>query len=482
MDLHFTGEWSWWLGLGAALALAYAAWRLYRRETRPLGGKKAWLLPLLRTIAVFLLVMMLTEPVLNYRKFVGQLARIVLLVNGSESMSLTDEQMDPARKILVARVPTLANPRQFDKFPEQKSSPIPLTAGQKYAIEALHKEGTAGDHLCVAWQLPDGTVQCPIPGNALSPSVAPSALGKDHLASLVNRLNGELLAPSRQLAQRKDDLARLLGDLRNFNAVLLRWEQELRAAFSDYAGRLVAAGDEGIRPVIERFDSMPRWRRAEMILLGGKEKLLAQVASKHNAELDVGIEKKIQYLWGMRSGQAPENLPMESAGKGRRAAARPGGRGREGPRDRFHRGPGARRDRPQGRHARRAEGAGRVGLQGRPAPPGRAKLRRPVPARRGSRPPARPARAHEPRTGGGARDRHLAKRLVVRGGDHPADRRVDSSQTRRYDLKGYERVSQDGHGSAGVRHERSANLGLKLYEPPPSRLVQFGNGAKTRRR
>ena len=36
----------------------------------------------------------------------------------------------------------------------QKSSPIALTAGQKYYIETLHKEGGGGDHVQVAWEGP----------------------------------------------------------------------------------------------------------------------------------------------------------------------------------------------------------------------------------------------------------------------------------------------------------------------------------------
>jgi len=44
-----------------------------------------------------------------------------------------------------------------------------LTAGKKYYIEAIHREGAEGDNLAVGWQLPNGTMERPIPGIRLSP-------------------------------------------------------------------------------------------------------------------------------------------------------------------------------------------------------------------------------------------------------------------------------------------------------------------------
>src|SRR5690606_17001039 len=49
------------------------------------------------------------------------------------------------------------------------SSPVNLVQGQRYYIEALHKEGVGSDHMAVGWQLPDGTQERPIAGSRLSP-------------------------------------------------------------------------------------------------------------------------------------------------------------------------------------------------------------------------------------------------------------------------------------------------------------------------
>jgi hypothetical protein len=77
----------------------------------------------------------------------------------------TDE--NPANKKLIASVPTYTGYRVYNKFASQKSVPLALVGGRKYYIEALHKEGKGYDFVSVAWQLPNGTMQQPIPGDRL---------------------------------------------------------------------------------------------------------------------------------------------------------------------------------------------------------------------------------------------------------------------------------------------------------------------------
>ncbi len=54
--------------------------------------------------------------------------------------------------------------------PHQRSSPISLTGGQRYYIEALQKEHGGGDNLAVAWQGPDINNRSVIAGQYLSPA------------------------------------------------------------------------------------------------------------------------------------------------------------------------------------------------------------------------------------------------------------------------------------------------------------------------
>jgi len=83
-------------------------------------------------------------------------------------LHLSSDDM-PFRKKLIASNPPASAFRDWTKVPSQKSASIALTAGRRYYIEALQKEGGGNDHLSVGWTLPDGTDERPIPGTRLSP-------------------------------------------------------------------------------------------------------------------------------------------------------------------------------------------------------------------------------------------------------------------------------------------------------------------------
>ncbi len=87
--------------------------------------------------------------------------------DGSELWLSLDD--NPASRSLIASVPGWTSSREWTKYPAQQSVPIPLAAGHRYYIEALQKEGGGGDNLAVGWQLPDGTLERPIPASRLSP-------------------------------------------------------------------------------------------------------------------------------------------------------------------------------------------------------------------------------------------------------------------------------------------------------------------------
>ncbi|MDP6047728.1 MAG: Ig-like domain-containing protein [Phycisphaerae bacterium] len=78
----------------------------------------------------------------------------------------------PANAVKIAEVTGWTPSRQWFNNASQKSVEIPLVAGQKYYIEAIHIEGGGGDNLSVAWELPDGTFEGPVPGIRLSPFVS----------------------------------------------------------------------------------------------------------------------------------------------------------------------------------------------------------------------------------------------------------------------------------------------------------------------
>jgi GH35 family endo-1,4-beta-xylanase len=89
----------------------------------------------------------------------------------NEAQLFVSSDESTANKRLIATTPTSGNqtPRDWDQFGSQRSQPVRLIAGQRYYIEALHKEGTGNDHLAVGWELPSGLWERPIPPARLLP-------------------------------------------------------------------------------------------------------------------------------------------------------------------------------------------------------------------------------------------------------------------------------------------------------------------------
>ncbi|WP_028524437.1 PA14 domain-containing protein [Runella limosa] len=76
---------------------------------------------------------------------------------------------DPVNAQRIAYHNNWTNPQDWFLFNSQQSVYVNLQAGQKYYIEAVMKEGFGGDNLAVGWQLPNGAMERPIPGNRLIP-------------------------------------------------------------------------------------------------------------------------------------------------------------------------------------------------------------------------------------------------------------------------------------------------------------------------
>jgi autotransporter-associated beta strand protein len=76
---------------------------------------------------------------------------------------------NPAAAALIASVSGYTSQYQWTKSSSQQSAQINLTRGQPYYIEVLHKEGTGGDHVAVAWTGPGITTREVIPGLFLAP-------------------------------------------------------------------------------------------------------------------------------------------------------------------------------------------------------------------------------------------------------------------------------------------------------------------------
>jgi hypothetical protein len=88
--------------------------------------------------------------------------------NSSELWLSSNNDPRKVRRIAsIARYNWVA-PREWSRFPSQRSDSIHLEAGQTYYIEAVQEQTTGDDHLAVAWQGPTEK-QSVIPGTYLTP-------------------------------------------------------------------------------------------------------------------------------------------------------------------------------------------------------------------------------------------------------------------------------------------------------------------------
>lgn len=90
------------------------------------------------------------------------------IASDDESRLLLSTDASSANAVIIAKVSTSTNQRQWTKAAEQASGAINLTAGRFYYIEALMKEGTGSDHLAVAWRPPGASGQTVIPASAIT--------------------------------------------------------------------------------------------------------------------------------------------------------------------------------------------------------------------------------------------------------------------------------------------------------------------------
>jgi len=132
-SLRFIGDWHLAIGLSAGIILSLFVWLYYFRETKNRSDYYKWLLPTLRSLAVLLIILMLTGPVLHHKWIVGQLARIMIFIDSSQSMGINDTAMSSGRKLLIAKQLKLLSP---ELFPEDLiSSQMAINQSRAYLLE-----------------------------------------------------------------------------------------------------------------------------------------------------------------------------------------------------------------------------------------------------------------------------------------------------------------------------------------------------------
>jgi hypothetical protein len=110
---------------------------------------------------------------------------------------------DPTRKVRIASCAGwTSGPHDWTRFASQQSASIQLVAGTRYYIEALHKQDWGNGYLAVAWQLPSGVRQEPIPGTNLMPFVTTAQRGVSGSSSSAATVTATVTATQSAVAQR----------------------------------------------------------------------------------------------------------------------------------------------------------------------------------------------------------------------------------------------------------------------------------------
>lgn len=296
-DLRFLGDWTLWAAVPVALAVAGVAWWLYWRETRNRKDALRWMLPTLRAAAIVWLLLILTGPVLHHRKIVGEVARILLFVDASASMTATDDQMDPARKVMIAQ--------QLGWLHGDKIDPALRQAAGLIAAANAH---AASVRLEMTPEELRGLVQAFLrdaeaAGGALGSLRAGSWPGGN---APIDRFRRELVLPATELSRFEVERnpQRVVADLVKLARAASDWDNEIGRAMTAQVKRLIDSGDSAVQSALNKFDATPRWLRAEGLLLEGRANMLGELASRHRVEL-VSLEgARAELVWTPRAGDA----------------------------------------------------------------------------------------------------------------------------------------------------------------------------------
>ncbi len=295
--LRWIGDWPWYVGLTAAAVLAITAWLLYRRDTGGMRPLFRFLLPLLRALAIFLIVMLIAGPVLHHRKVIGELARLIVLIDGSESMQLADPGMDSGRKIQILERLNMLDPGAVNLDLPQASAA--LAEARNIAESAKSNDAPAVD---VAKKISTDF--------GVLVAKADSSFGKSSAkGEQLTRFQTELAKPAAELAAREiksvDDGKRAAQDLAKLGESAGRWATEIADIFQKTIN--AEGANPAVKSALEKFDSLQRWQRVQAMLLEGKpeQRLLAKLAGKFDLQLASLENGEVKRLWQSGSKDAP---------------------------------------------------------------------------------------------------------------------------------------------------------------------------------
>lgn len=302
--IRWVGDWPWWVGCPVALLLGAAAFLYYRRDVRNLTWGLKVALPLTRALALAMVVVMLSGPVLHHRKTIGQLAKLWVFLDGSQSMTLTDSSMDAGRKVLI-----------LQRLGLIKSDVIKTDIPR--AAEALADAQGAADRV-QGLPVIDAAVWKQVTDECLARvDEARGMLTGLIEAERTERLKRDLADPLRELGKRSlqssDEQTRARQDMAKLAETARRWQGELRGLFEKSIATQLENDQSPIRAAMVKFDALPRWQRIQSLLLDGEgpNRLLQKLATNYDVQLLMLDGHVAKPIWQptARDSSLPAELP-----------------------------------------------------------------------------------------------------------------------------------------------------------------------------
>lgn len=259
------------LPIGIGLLLAATAlllvWRYYARESFDLPGRLKWGLPLLRSLAFCIGIMTLTGPVLHHRQTTGELGKVHIYLDHSQSMTLRDEHLALPRKLLITD--------QLGWDLDEQLLNICKASRKLSSIQSkLESIPQLSDVNTESESQSEQTLQVSMFVERLQ-GVLP--LLTDHFQK---QLQEQVITPFQSLGEQRfsdenrEQFEQALSELDKINTAL---NKEITATLEQ-----VATPGETQQGPVTQFDETSRWRRVELALLGRAESVIDQLRQRHD--------------------------------------------------------------------------------------------------------------------------------------------------------------------------------------------------------
>ena len=250
--LRFVGDLPVWAGITLAIIVAVMSWRYYRRESFDLSRRLRWFLPLLRSTAFAIGILTLLNPVLHHRVVTGELGKVRIYVDASQSMEMGDPHMAIDRKAQIAR--------QLDWITGEQLESALLTA--------INHINNAERELLQTVESEDRT------------EAFTFALKELHSAELLvspeirRSITDQLIEPLESMDDTNPpDSKFLVSECHKLQSRLLQeWNKSTDTANS-------------IASMTELAGKTSRWKRVELALTQAESSIVQQLKTKHDVEL-----------------------------------------------------------------------------------------------------------------------------------------------------------------------------------------------------